>query len=149
MDQRDPDDRNLNVQPVLQAFVLADHIYMDASSGKKVIAGTFNHLTAPSLPGQFSGSKYAFVALTDLHGELELSLRFVDLNGGETLFELRGLRVESKDPLATVELVVEIPELPMPHEGVFAFEIHAAGQMIGMVRLFISSHEEERRRAEA
>ncbi len=31
-------------KPVLQALVLADHVYQDKSTGKKIIAGTFNRV---------------------------------------------------------------------------------------------------------
>ena len=31
-------------KPVLQALVLADHVYQDKTTGKMVIAGTFNRL---------------------------------------------------------------------------------------------------------
>ena len=31
-------------KPLLQALILADHVYQDAQTGKKVIAGTFNQL---------------------------------------------------------------------------------------------------------
>jgi hypothetical protein len=40
-------------KPVLQALVLADHVYQDKSTGKMVIAGTFNqfHVFKQSPPG--------------------------------------------------------------------------------------------------
>lgn len=129
-------------KPVLQALVLADHIYIDTQSGKKVIAGTFNHLTSTEFPTTFDKSKYAFVSLTEIHGEIEIVIRLIDLSSGETLMELRDLSVESDDPLETVEMVVEIGSIPMPHEGSFAFEVLAGDEPIGALRLFFSQVEE-------
>lgn len=128
----------MGIRPVLQALVLADHVYIDANTGKKVIAGTFNHLTAQEFPTTFGRNKFAFISLTDVHGKVPVSLRYVDLSTNEPLFEMKDLEVESSDPLETVEMVVEVPSLPMPHEGAFAFEIHAAGEIVGSLRIFVS-----------
>lgn len=131
----------MGIRPILQALVLADHIYIDANTGKKVIAGTFNHLTSTEFPTTFGRNKFAFISLTDVHGSVPVELRYVDLSNNETLFELKHLEVQSADPLETVEMVVEVPSLPMPHEGAFAFEVHAAGEIIGAMRVFVSRAE--------
>ena len=59
-------------KPVLQALVLADHVYVDAETGKKIIAGTFNELHAAEFPTQFAHVTFAYLCLTDLRGEAEL-----------------------------------------------------------------------------
>ena len=131
------------VKPVLQALVLADHVYIDGSTGKKVIAGTFNHLTSSEFPSTFDHHKFAFLSLTGVRETVPITLRFVDLSNNDVLTEFRGLEVTEKDPLRTVEMVVEIPSLPMPHPGAFAFEALAEGELLGFLRLFISAHDEE------
>ena len=68
---------------------------------------------------------------------------YVDLANNDVLMELSGFEVEADDPLDTVELVVELTELPMPHEGVYAFEVHAGDEMIGALRIFVSHRDEE------
>lgn len=45
-------------KPVLQALILADHVYQDRETGKRIIAGTFNQIffSKPGqAPGQMSG----------------------------------------------------------------------------------------------
>lgn len=128
---------------LLVAFVLADHVYIDGKTGKKVIAGTFNHFAADDFPAEMARGKFAFLSLTDVRGRFEVTLRFVDLAGNDTLVELRGLAVECDDPLETVELVVEIPRLPIPHAGVYALEAHAQGEMMGMLRLHASQRPQD------
>ncbi|HVJ82757.1 MAG TPA: hypothetical protein VNC50_16935 [Planctomycetia bacterium] len=138
------------IRPVLQALVLADHIYVDAKSGKKIIAGTFNHLAAPSFPSVFGRTTFAFISLTEVHGTVPITLRYVDLQNGETLLELRNLEMEApNDPLATVEMVVEIPRFPMPHEGAFAFEVYSNEEPIGSLRIYVTPAEEESETEEA
>lgn len=126
---------------MLQAMMLADHVYMDASTGKKVIAGAFHRLSADSFPCNFDETKVAFLSLTGLHGSADLTLRYVDLSTGEALMEIQDVHVESDDPLQTIELVVELPKLPMPHPGAYAFEAHWEGELLGVVRLFVAPAE--------
>ena len=124
-------------KPILQALVLADHVYTDVQTGKKIIAGTFSRLWTPDFPAKFGRPTYAFVCLTGLQGDLQIHLRYVDLSASanEVLMETQPIGVKSQDPLATLELVVEVPPFPMPHEGTYAFELHAGGEMLGVVRV--------------
>jgi hypothetical protein len=134
----------MNVRPILQALVLADHIYIDAKTGKKIIAGTFNHLAAPEFPSHFGRTTYAFISMTEVHGNTPVTLKYTDLSNSETLMEIRDLPMEApNDPLATVEMVVELPRFPMPHEGIFAFEVYAHEEPIGSLRIQVSQSNEE------
>lgn len=126
------------LRPVLQALVLADHVYIDAKTGKKIIAGTFNHLTSTEFPTVYNRSKYAFLSLTEVLGHVLIDLRLVDLSNNEVLLDIPGLEVASDDPLETVEMVVEIVEIAMPHPGSFAFEALCQGELLGSLRLFFS-----------
>ena len=129
----------MSVRPILQALVLADHVYIDAKTGKKIIAGTFNHLAAPEFPSFFGRTTYAFISMTEVHGNLPVTLKYTDLSNSEVLLEIRDLPMEApNDPLATVEMVVELPRFPMPHEGIFAFEVYAHEEQIGTLRIQVS-----------
>lgn len=131
------------VRPILQALLVADAIYVDASTGKKIIAGTFNRLVCEDFPATTVVSKHALISLTDVHRSVEIGLRFVDLSTGESLLELHGLVVEADDPLETVELVVELPPLPLPHAGAYALEVHWQDELLGLLRLYIDSPVKE------
>lgn len=126
------------IKPILQALLLADHVYIDSGTGKKVIAGTFNHLTASEFPSMFERRKFAFLSLTEVRGNVAVMLRYVDLATNDVLMEIPNLSVTEKDPLQTVEIVVEIPHFPMPHPGAYAFEAHAEGELLGFLRIFVS-----------
>src|SRR3990167_1130105 len=129
------------VRPMLQALLLADHVYQDKDSGKKVIAGTFNvlNLFKPKPPSEDSdrpaegprqvsvkeimkaGSPSAFISLTEIREPTDLELRYVDLSNNAVLIGAK-FRVTCHDPLATVEAIVLLPPLPAPHSGVYALE---------------------------
>jgi hypothetical protein len=146
------------VKPVLQALVLADRIYSDAGSGKKVIAGTFSKLivinreTKPEkdvpsvleIPagGMQAGSPFAYVSVTDIKREAKLILRYIHLKDAEheVIFQTE-LLAKCDDPLLTVEIVVPLPTLP-PIKGVFAFEVLCDDELLGSHRVIVEERQE-------
>ncbi len=125
------------VKPVLQALLLADHVYTEEGTGKKVIAGTFDCLFGNEFPTEFYQVTYAYICVTDVHGEVPLMLRYVDLATNEVLLEYGPISVRSDDPLASIDFAIEVPPIPMPHEGVFAFELHAFNELLGFLRITV------------
>lgn len=123
--------------PVLQAIVLCDCVYTDAGTGKKVIAGTFNALWAHEFPTVFARPTCVYLSLTEIHAESVVQLRYVDLDKDDMLLGLDGLAITANSPLEAVELALEVPPLPMPHAGVFAFEVHCEGSILGSVRIHV------------
>lgn len=123
--------------PVLQAIVLCDCVYHDARTGKKVIAGTFNTLWGHEFPTVFARPTFVYLCLTEVHSETVVQLRYVDLDKDEVLLGLDGLELSARSPLEAVELSVEVPPLPMPHAGVYAFEVHCLGAIVGTVRIHV------------
>jgi len=94
-----------NVKPVLQALLLADRIYEDKATGKKIVAGIFQAVffkkaedlkaelekrgvSGAGMPGGFhAGAPYAYISLTDLRGTQPFILRYVDLGEDKPVFE--------------------------------------------------------------
>ncbi|HEV3418101.1 MAG TPA: hypothetical protein VG056_14850, partial [Pirellulales bacterium] len=88
------------MKPVLQALLVADNVYTDQTTGKKVVAGIFNKLTfqSPVQPGvpipetpsgqptYIAGSPMAYISLTEVREATELVLRYVDLEDNSILF---------------------------------------------------------------
>ena len=139
------------MKPVLQALLIADKIYDDKSTGKKVIAGTFNTLITGELPleqrqdeqgnthsiipgGLKAGSPTAFISMTELRDEYPFVLRYVDLDDNRVLMQCN-FKVRCIDPLQTVELAIPLPELPSPHPGVFALELLCRDEPMGSLRI--------------
>ena len=145
------------MKPVLQALLVADHIYQDKKTGKSIVAGIFHQLlfkkaedvqaalkqegTQIAIPGGLAaGSPYAYVSLTDIRGEQEFTLRYVYLNEDRSLFNTK-FRVKSKNPLDTVECIFALPALPTEKAGVYALELiwndTDAGTPIGSFRIHV------------
>ena len=139
------------MKPNLLALIVADNVYRDARTGKYIIAGTFNklffsraNLNQPVmvdgkpklLGGMDSGSPYAYLCLTDVRGETKLMLRYIDLADNAQLFEGE-IRVNAQSPLDTVEAILPLPRLPVPHPGIFALEILHNDESVGLRRIIV------------
>lgn len=127
------------MKPTLQALVLADHVYVDGATGKKIIAGTFNALGAPAqFPGRFERHTYAYLSVTNVEGKSTLTLRFVDLKDNSVVMQGRSSEVTFPDRLRSTELIIPVPPFPMPHPGMFAFEVWLGDEPIGSLRIEIA-----------
>lgn len=139
------------MKPVLQALVLADHVYTD-KTGKKIIAGTFSGIQFSRKPlvkeverldgtkqtlvpgGMHSGSPWIYISLTDLCEKTDFLLQFVFLTKNVVLFTM-AVTVTCTDRLANVELVVPLPPLNAKEAGVYAIEVVCEGEILGSWRV--------------
>lgn len=126
------------IKPVLQALILADQIYVDRRTGKNVIAGTFRRLWARDFPTKYRTTTWAFVSLTDIQGSAQIHLRYTNLRTNEVLLGTKPMTVTCDDPLQSVELFVEVPPFPMPHPGVYAFELYVGEELLGSLRISVA-----------
>lgn len=141
------------MKPVLQALLLADHAYIDAQTGKHIVIGIFSRMLIRNdvptvgaeraaeskqmgLGGVRAGSPYVYLNLIEMRGEVELELRFVDLQEDRILLQT-GFQVSAKDALDTVEAVLPVPVLPTPHAGVYSLELLSHNELLGSVRIVV------------
>lgn len=134
------------VVPVLQALILAEKVWKTAE-GQHIIAGTFNSIILEKeriaqtvedndgrqltlLRGGQAGAPYAYLSLTDVCDDTKLLLQFVSLSRNHVIVQT-GVQIKSKNRLATVEIVIPLPMLPLPGPGVYAFEVVCEGELIG------------------
>ena len=160
------------VKPILQALLLADYVYEDRRTGKKVVAGIFSALgvvkgqqqeeeSTLEEPGaghpqehklkvsgvERAGSPYVYISLTELHGATELRLRYVSLDASlesrEALFETSPFSVVARSPVDSVEIVLPVPPLPrIP--GVYALELLFGDELLGAHRVTVQQIEQAR-----
>lgn len=144
-------------KPTLQAMVLADHVYRDASSGKYIIAGTFNTLWQgkqqplpddPALPNEIAGkgkryanpsgvagSPHVYLAMTDVHRQVSLDLRYINLADSSVLLEAQ-IELKSTDPVSMVEYGFPLPMLPIS-PGQFSLDLLYEGEILGSWRVAV------------
>jgi hypothetical protein len=148
-------DRKL-VKPVLQAILLADHVYQDKVSGKMIVAGIFSTLNLiknirasdnqpdnqPNAgphridPRDYirAGSPSCYINLTSVRGTIPLELRYVDLADNSVLMSLN-FTIPNNDPLKNVEINAPLPMLPVPHVGSYALELLTDNELVGSHRI--------------
>lgn len=147
------------IVPVLQALLVADHIYRDVTTGKHIICGVFGTLfRAPPTPvgetiniapgserqaGFRSGSPFAYLSLIDIEGEQQLSLRYVRLNDEIVFFEADLKVPAGHDRLQLFELMIPLPPLPV-EVGVYALELLWNNtEPLGSYRITVVQRENE------
>jgi len=131
--------------PVLQALVLADHIYTDEGSSKRIICGTFSKISCLSFPAIYNQTTWVFVLLVDVTGEINLQFRFVSLANDEILMQSSPIKIQALDKLTPLDIAIQIPPFPLPRAGIYSFECYADGTMIGSVRLNVELLKQEER----
>jgi hypothetical protein len=149
-------------KPVLQAMVLADHIYRDAETGKFLIIGSFGIVfvrqnadtpqlesgkteiegetkTVPLSSVSSAGTPYLYLALTSVRGKTPLRLRYVDLSDSTVSLEAN-FEVDSSNPLGLVELSLPLPSLARPL-GLYSLDLLYNGEILGSWRVTVRSPE--------
>lgn len=123
-------------KPILQALLLADHVYVDASSQKAIIAGTFDRLRPATFP--CLANCFAYIAMTECTGELALNFRLFELSTNEILIEMSLLVDAGDDPLNKKEFILAMKHLHFPRPGHYGFGVFWNDEQLGMLRLLLA-----------
>jgi len=129
------------LRPTIRAFILADEVYIDALTGKKVICGTYNRMWAEEFPSQFARATKCYVCLTDCRGDFALRLQYVDLSNNEVLLESPSVETKGDDPFQPREVIMYVPPLPMPHEGRYSMDVYCGDEMLGSYQVYVAKAE--------
>lgn len=116
------------VVPVLVAVLICDVAVPDPSTGKKNLIGIFNRINVMKFPTTRPMSVY--IKLTDADGYYEFDVRFVQVKTGEVLAGAKG-ELKATDRLASTDLCIQFPPLPMPEEGRYEFQVLANSIFLG------------------
>jgi hypothetical protein len=94
-------------------------------------------------PTEFPVVSWAYVCLSEIRGKVPVCLRYVDLESNEILMESAPIELSTEDMLASTDFVLPIPPIPMPHEGMFAFELYAFDDLLGSLRIRAEAASED------
>lgn len=104
---------------IVSALLLADNVYQDVRTGKHIVAGTFSLMGTEGLPGHFPHTVHLFMSCYGQAGLCRWVLRFLAPSGQE--LAKRPMELEVEDAEEQVELILEVPRLPLPEEGRYQF----------------------------
>lgn len=125
--------------PTLQALWMAESADLDPATGRVNLVGLFDRVRVPAGADSASGG-VVFFAVRGVHGEARLTLQYVDLRDNDTLIE-RPVRVEG-GPLDTTDVSVRVNRIPVPHPGVYAWDLYAGLELLGTCRVTATTGED-------
>jgi hypothetical protein len=109
-----------NVVPVLVAALVCDIAVTDPSTRKKNLIGVFKIVNVGKFPTQRPMSLY--VQVTDADGYYKTEIRYVQVSSGKIIAEAQG-ELQANDKLASPDILINFPPLPIPEEGRYEFQI--------------------------
>ncbi len=150
-------------KPILQALLVADRVYTDRDSGKKIIAGVLRKIryfvsdvaaggdsagdTKSEVDVEKTKSKLAlggvsstgptpfiYLSLTEIYGTQDFLVRYVNIETDTAKFE-RTIQIASDSPIETIEKVFPLPELPVGDSSVYAVELIWQDETLGSFRI--------------
>jgi hypothetical protein len=121
-------ERFSEVIPVLVAALVCDVAVVDPSTGKKSLIGIFNRINVARFPTTRLLSLY--IKLTDAEGYYKLEVRYVQVASRKILAQAEG-ELRSGDRLASSDLYIQFPPLPIPESGRYEFQIWANSVFLG------------------
>ena len=123
--------------PDIIALLVCDQIITDRMTGKQSLIGMFSNIHARGFPATHP-QLCVFVALTDGHGETDLTIRIVDSNDSRPpIVEGRG-KVVFKDPRAIANLSLQFHGLTFPAAGEYRVQIFAGSELLREARLALT-----------
>ncbi len=123
-----PPEEPSQIRPILTGPVLCDIAVREPASGKWNLLGIFNQVAAARFPSQRPLSVY--LKLSDAMGSYRLELRLVQVATGDQL-ALASSDIVVKDRLASQDIAVNFPKIPIPTEGKYEFQVWANGMHLG------------------
>src|SRR4051794_22227016 len=106
----------------MQALWLTDDAQQDPKTGKINVTGLCDVIEVERSQTHFSAKAYLFFALVGIHGQIDLTLRYVDLSDLSVLVD-RAFSVTHNDPLVSKVVCLAAPAMPVPHPGVYVWEL--------------------------
>ncbi|MDR3110516.1 MAG: hypothetical protein LBU65_12660, partial [Planctomycetaceae bacterium] len=121
---------------VLQSILLAEHIYMDTATNKRVMTGTFNSISVSQFPTEIGGMTSLYMCLRDIEPSDAITIEFVDSSANSVLFEQGAIKIGGlPEP---VEIVTTIDKIKITHAGAYTFDVFTNGnRFLGAFRLTV------------
>lgn len=111
------------------SIMICDEVYRDEATKKLIVVGTFNTITATTLPCTHPQMVVLFT-LANGQGKYELSFSVEHESTGHTMTELKG-PLEINDPLGVMDINVTLKGLAFAREGRYWVILSADGEIVG------------------
>lgn len=128
--------------PMALAMVISDAIWIDPSTGKRTILGTFTIIGARSFPAVHP-TLSVYICVTDGRGKTPLKLRIIDVDEeNDPLFNSE-IDLEFDDPRAIIEINFQINGITFPEPGEYRVQLFCVNEPIIERRLVVIDASEK------
>jgi hypothetical protein len=128
--------------PIPLAMIVCDLVWRDPTSQKFAILGVFSMLRADEFPLVYPRIA-VYTVLTEVRGKVPLLLRVVDTNEEfETVGEVR-TEIESNDPIANFEIIVNLNSVTFPEPGEYRVQLYAGKHFLVERRVNIEASDSD------
>ena len=122
--------------PSIVAMLLCDHVITEAGSNKKTLIGVFDRWQLLKFPERL-GTFWIYARLTDAEGKYVFKLRFVYLDEDKFLMEAKTEEITAADRLASCELALPVPLMPVEKPGRYEIQLLANDVYIGRTTMSV------------
>lgn len=122
-------------RPLCLAIIICNEVIEDKRSNNKTLVSLFSRVATKKVPCVHP-RMFVMASLTDGHGAVPLVFRILHLATQQTVLELRA-EAKFKSPMDVNDVVLEFRNLTFQHEGAYAVEVLADGELLGMRRFVV------------
>lgn len=115
--------------PALNAMLICDQVVQDEATGKTVLVGIFETVSAYQFPARH-GFLCIYAKLTDAQGEYRIRLELVRLEDLRVIGQGK-LRATFGDRMAPAELIFQVGDLLFQGPGRYEFRLYANDRWMG------------------
>jgi len=108
--------------PLALAMVISDAIWVDPTTGKQTILGTFSAICGQAFPLPVPHIA-VYLALTDSRGVVPLKLRLVDVDEIRDPVQEMALSPDFVDPVSIVEAGLYMEDVVFPEAGEYRLQL--------------------------
>jgi hypothetical protein len=127
--------------PIAQAMIVCDAVHRDPGTGKIFLLGTFSTLYTRTIPFKHP-QMCLFLVMTECKGTTPILVRLVrvdhDTGEDESMAVVKG-KLESPDPLAVHEMVLQFKDVTFGRPGEYRFQLESDGEPLLEKRLVVQS----------
>jgi hypothetical protein len=133
----------MGMPPLALAMVICDTVWVDPSTGKRTILGTFSAIFSTVFPVKLP-QLAVYIALTDARGVVPIKFRVVDVDEARQPVYEHDSQISFKDPLSVSEGTIMLRGAEFPQPGEYRVQLFCDGELIIERRLMVISGEQSK-----
>jgi hypothetical protein len=115
--------------PLCKAILLCQRAIIDARTGMPSIIGIFNSFLVKGFPGKTLKCT-TYLQLEDGIGDYAVTVEVHDLREDLVLARTHGKKIEFPTKRTKINLIIDVPPLPIAHQGIYDLVVFADAQEI-------------------